>query len=295
MRWGILGDGAIGGLYAAHLAHAGYPVSLVMSKKFANSQTQRNLTYRDDQTQYQVNLPIEQTSEHCDILLICTKSYQVHEALQTIDLSPHCELLSLHNGMGPQQQILTNYPENLLWAGTTTHGVERQDNQITHRGCGITTVGRYPKNNDLERAPAWLDELNNALPEVVFEPNIEIALWRKLAINCVVNPLTAIDQCLNGELLSPSYQPVIRELCHEISQVANACQIPLSCGEIEQLVQQVCKRTAGNHSSMAQDVYHRRPTEIKMINGYVLEMAKRYNLDVPFNTHLVKNLTTGEF
>ncbi|CAG9297305.1 ketopantoate reductase [Celerinatantimonas diazotrophica] len=295
MHWGILGDGAIGGLYAMSLYHAGYPVTLVMSNEFSQGQSFRQLTYENEQTHYQAELPIEQTTDHCDILLICTKSYQVLDALQTIHLTQNCELLTLHNGMGPQQKILNRYPDHSLWAGTTTHGAKRQSNHIIHHGSGITTIGRYPKNHHTAPCPTWLDDLNNALPEVIFDENIEIALWRKLAINCVINPLTAIDQCLNGELLSPSYQPVIRELCYEISQVANACQIPLSCGEIEQLVQQVCKQTAKNHSSMAQDVYYRRPTEIKLINGYIVEMAKRYNLDVPFNRHLVKNLTTGEF
>lgn len=295
MRWGILGDGAIGGVYAMHLHHAGYPVALVMNSEYTKGQSVRQLTYENEQTHYQAELPIEQTTEHCDLLLICTKSYQVLDALKTIKLSPNCELLTLHNGMGPQQQILERYPELSLWAGTTTHGAERQSNHIIHYGNGVTTIGRYPINHSTESYPSWLRDLNQALPEVVFDSNIEIALWRKLAINCVINPLTAIDQCLNGELLSPSYQPIIRELSHEISQVANACQIPLSCGEIEQLVQQVCKRTAMNHSSMAKDVYYRRPTEIKLINGYIVEMAKRYNLDVPLNTHLVKNLTTGEF
>ncbi|MFM2486365.1 ketopantoate reductase family protein [Celerinatantimonas yamalensis] len=293
-RWGILGDGAIGGLFAARLALAGYSVQLVMSKAFHQGETKRSLHYQDDQQQVDLELTICDHTEQCDMLLICTKGYQVVDALTSIRLSKHTQLITLHNGMGPQQQLVHRYPEHLIWAGTTTHGAERHQNIIRHQGTGITTVGRYPSGQSEQLPPLWIMELNAALADVVYHPHIEQALWQKLAINAIINPITAIAQCLNGELLTPSYQPLIRELANEIHQVAKACQIILSDSDIIQSVRQVCQHTANNHSSMAEDIRCQRQTEIGLINGYIIRKAQEHQIEVPLNQQVVEKILKGD-
>lgn len=288
IRWGILGDGAIGGLFATRLACAGQSVQLIMDYKHQKNESTRTLTYHAQSINRSTIYPIKHHTRECDYLLICVKAYQVIYALNSIELSDDIQFITLNNGMGVQDLILEHYPNHTLWAATTTQGARRTQQTIFHSGTGQTYIGSY--GHKTESSPNFVAALNQAIPDVCFHQDIEKMLWQKLVINAVINPLTAIDQCSNGELLTPSYQPLIRELCHEISLVADACHQSLSAGKIESLIHQVCQQTAQNYSSMAEDLRCQRPTEIDFINGYLIQEAEKHNIDTPINKQLYQQV-----
>ena len=61
------------------------------------------------------------------------------------------------------------------------------------------------------------DILQTVLPDVAWHNNIRAELWRKLAVNCVINPLTAIWNCPNGELRHHPQE--IMQICEEVAAV----------------------------------------------------------------------------
>ncbi|CAG8998154.1 MAG: 2-dehydropantoate 2-reductase [Candidatus Celerinatantimonas neptuna] len=288
IRWGILGNGAIGGLFATRLALAGQSVQLIMDLKHQKDESAQELIYQEQSASHSAILPIKNHTTDCDYLLICVKAYQVISALNSIELNRQTQLITLNNGMGIQDMVLEHYPKHSLWAAMTTHGAHRKHQTILHSGSGQTYIGAY--RHKTESAPDFVTALNQAIPDVFFHENIETMLWQKLVINAVINPITAIDQCPNGELLTPSYQPLIRELCHEISLVANACNQSLSAGKIEALIHQVCQQTAKNYSSMAEDLRCQRLSEIDFINGYLIQEAEKHNIETPLNKQLYQQV-----
>ena len=52
------------------------------------------------------------------------------------------------------------------------------------------------------------------------------------------------------------------------------------------VVYSVAEKTFGNTSSMLQDVLKGRMTEIDSINGYIICLAKKHNIEVPVNEAL---------
>ncbi|RPB01436.1 2-dehydropantoate 2-reductase, partial [Choiromyces venosus 120613-1] len=123
------------------------------------------------------------------------------------------------------------------------------------------------------------------------------AQLEKLAINSVINPLTVLLNCKNGELLENFYiVQNMRLILWEVSQVL--CTLPelaampgrdarLSPERLYDLVIRVARLTAGNHSSMLQDVRAGKQTEIDYINGYVLDRARDLELACTVNYLLV--------
>ena len=120
--------------------------------------------------------------------------------------------------------------------------------------------------------------LHQALPDVAWHNNIASANWRKLAVNCVINPLTALYGCRNGDL--QRYPEQIETLCREVASVMAMEGYHTSCEGLMQYVMDVIHSTADNVSSMLQDIRSQRHTEIDYgltlpENARLFELIKR--------------------
>ena len=52
----------------------------------------------------------------------------------------------------------------------------------------------------------------------------------------------------------------------------------------------VIEATSENYSSMHQDIFHNRPSEIDFITGYLLQRAKAHNIPAPVNQTLFQKI-----
>jgi 2-dehydropantoate 2-reductase len=85
-------------------------------------------------------------------------------------------------------------------------------------------------------------------------------------------------------------------LYEEGCAVARASGVAIDGGLWEQLLR-VCERTAGNRSSMLQDVLNGRRTEIDWINGHLIRLADRFGMAAPANRAVfnrIKSLETAK-
>ena len=110
--------------------------------------------------------------------------------------------------------------------------------------------------------------------------DIRQRLWQKLAINAVINPLTASHRVRNGELAGPRFRPWIVALVAEIAQIMQAEGVLPPDAGWQAFVDAVIEATAANRSSMLQDVLAGRPTERDAILGPLIEAGRRHGLEV---------------
>lgn len=144
---------------------------------------------------------------------------------------------------------------------------------------------------------------------------MQVILRRKLVVNAVINPLTAILGCRNGDLFtSPAAHRIMNSVCYEASQAfaaefqsetnqwlkglgeqgvdvdnVNVMRLPpsLTKTRLEEEVIKIANSTRGNISSMLSDVRHGNPTEIDYINGYLLNIGRTHKVRMPTNATLV--------
>ncbi|WP_394170548.1 ketopantoate reductase family protein [Saccharospirillum alexandrii] len=217
-----------------------------------------------------------------DAVLVCCKATQVERA--TLPLIPKLTdipWLILCNGLGPQAWLSQQLPGRVLWA-STTEGAGRFGQRVRHTGVGETRIGspaQYPVTDETEQ---WGRKLvNQAGPlELHWETDITAVLWRKLAINAVINPITAVQQCLNGALAEREWVGEVELLCAEIQQIARASDVQLPSDLAERVVM-VAKATGRNRSSMLTDIEAGRETEVDSILGPLLCAADRHGLAAP--------------
>lgn len=278
----VLGPGAVGLLWATKLHASGHRVSLW------GRQPQSSLSIALDK-QASITLPYNDCSAlcHTDLLLITVKAWQVEQALTPLlnTLNRDTILLFMHNGMGAldsMQDQLNDFP---IVLSTTTHGALKPSmNQVLHTGKGVTQLGAY--NAQGKQCQFLVDVLQHALPDVMWNNTIEEALWHKLAINCAINPLTALEQCRNGELTDERFQRPLANIVAEVADVVSAEGFAITQSSLLAKVKQVIQATAENYSSMHQDIFYQRKTEIDFITGYLLKKAEQHQLATPENHKL---------
>lgn len=288
--WHIIGAGAIGTLLACNLQAAGIEVCLLCRDKNATARFARPINLVDQDAQYRFKLSACTIADSDPVaqLLICTKANQAFAAYQQVrgHLLPDASVTLLHNGMGVYQQLQTLHPVSQLYCGSTTHGAFWRDaGTLVHAGHGATRLGQQ----GCLQAPARLAPLLKA--GMQWETDIEQALWRKLLVNCAINPLTALHGVRNGELRDQaSLADQVRTLCEELSAVALALGYADLASEIAHTVHDVIAATAANQSSMMRDVAMGRETEIDYITGYLVAKANTLGVAVPRNRELLTQL-----
>lgn len=114
--------------------------------------------------------------------------------------------------------------------------------------------------------------------------NIRAELWRKLAVNCAINPLTALLDCPNGELRQ--HPDRVALICREVAAVIEREGYHTSESDLRYYVDRVIESTAENISSMLQDIRAMRHTEIDYITGYLLKRARAHGITVAENSRL---------
>ncbi|WP_419227420.1 ketopantoate reductase family protein [Alteromonas sp. OM2203] len=308
----IVGGGAIGSLIAASAQKNGVPYDCYpRNRKSMPSWAQ----WQDGQTTMLKPAKFEPvTLAETDVLILPLKVYQLKAALlQWLPyLTQQPTVVLLHNGMGgleaATELLGCDYP---LLLATTSHGALKVsassgDFHVKYTGVGATQIGApqiYAPSCDSpppgtlsalsQKKPQLANAiaaLHDALPPVQYQGNILKALWTKLSVNAVINPLTALHNIQNKYIADAQFEQSRNAICDEFTQVANAYGLEFDAQVVLENVLSVAKATGENYSSMHQDVAHGRQTEIDAINGYIVDMATKKGIPVPENTLLVERV-----
>ena len=288
-HWHILGAGAIGTLFADALSTEGGEVSLIL-RDGVHGETRTQVVERGDLVS-EKHVKTTGPRGHTDIshLLVTTKAYDVCAAIDSVipRLNPDCNVVLLSNGMGFQEQVLASIPSLNIFCGTTTEGAHLlAAGHVRHAGRGETRIGFAAKTAD-DKRPVWLHQWERAVDNSVWDSDIQPALWTKLAVNCVINPLTALNRCHNGELEArKSLANQVAPLRDEVAAVCRAQGHVKIAAALPRITAAVIQATSGNRSSMLQDMDAGRLTEIDYITGYLLAVADQHSIDIPLNRAL---------
>ncbi|QTT87311.1 putative 2-dehydropantoate 2-reductase [Pseudomonas chlororaphis] len=280
--WHILGAGSLGTLWATRLARAGLPVRLILrdQARLEAYQAAGGLTLVEQGQASFHAIPGETVDnpEPITRLLVACKAYDAQQAVSQLvaRLTPDAELVLLQNGLGSQDAVAAQVPQARCIYASSTEGAFRDgDWRVVFAGHGYTWLG----DASHPTAPFWLDDLSASGIPHEWSADILTRLWRKLALNCAINPLTVLHDCRNGGLLQHHCE--VAMLCVELSELLERCGQPAAAENLQQEVERVIQATAANYSSMYQDVASQRRTEISYLLGHACDVAARHQLHLP--------------
>ncbi|MDR1978169.1 MAG: 2-dehydropantoate 2-reductase [Synergistaceae bacterium] len=303
MKTVILGSGAMGCLYGGMLAEAGYDVVLIDVWKehidavnasglkiegLSGDRTVRNIRG--------VTNPADAGS--ADLVIVFVKATTTEQAMRgaLCLVGEDTTVLTLQNGLGNVEKLCDVVDASRVVAGTTGHGSTLvEPGHIRHAGAGDTVVG-FPKSGESnDRVETLAALLNGAKLTTRVSTNVMGLIWTKLVVNIGINALTALTGLKNGRLVDiPETMELMEMAVAEACAVAEAKGIRFEVDNPLKHTMHIARLTAANRSSMLQDVTAKRPTEVSVINGAIVEEGKRLGIATPVNAVLTNLVLTRQ-
>ncbi|WP_425640847.1 ketopantoate reductase family protein [Marinomonas gallaica] len=274
--WLVVGNGAIGLLWASKLRQHGEQVTVLCRSDIPNSPL--NVEDIDEQgntrnTQSDIEfVSLDQLEGKYTKTLLCTKAFDLVAAY--LDVRKHTKkrglIATLCNGLGAQQDLIPHLKKQQnLWAGITSEGALKLDsNRVKKTGDGDSFFGLLKEQDDNMFGTDF------PFPDVQSR-NIERRLIEKLAVNAVINPLTAIFSIRNGEVLEAPIRPIFDAAVDELANAMHCEEFrfkplveDITAEHLHRRIANVARLTSMNCSSMYEDIRNIRQTENEYISGF---------------------------
>jgi len=290
----IVGLGALGSVFAALLARAGIAVAGVCRRREHREAIQANgLLLREGDGETRTQIPVTEelaAGQSYRLLVVLVKSFDTETVAKNLPsrIDTQTPVLTLQNGLGNAEALAAHLAPEQILAGTTTFGALREaPGEVRLTGRGECEIGAWSPAGE-RYLPLTQELFQRAGVECRQTPNVATALWKKLAINAAINPLTAILRVRNGELLRrEGVAQIMGMVAEEVWRVAARHRIALPTPpELREEVLHVCQLTAANRSSMLRDMEEGRRTEIDAINGAVARLGLERGVLTPVNSTL---------
>ena len=286
----IIGCGAIGSLYAAHLARVAEVWALVRRADHARALNRDGLRVSGKHN-FSVSLKATTNPKELpdfDLGIVATKATQVEEAIA--GAGKHFDggtVISAQNGLG-SEEIIAEHTRGLVIRGTTfMSGTRHSDTHVQYELDTATWLGPYePRHTPISVVREAADLITAGGLKAEALEDARPAQWSKLIFNSSVNGVSA----LTGLPHSPHFAAekdlsdlghLLHELIEEGKTVAAAAGIKLH--EDPWQMNKIGAMT--NHPpSMLYDARHQLPTEVDFLSGAIAREAQHVGVPAPLHT-----------
>ena len=290
----IIGCGAIGSLYAAHLAQVAEVWALVRRKDHADALNHSGLRVSGT---HEFSVKLRATTDPgelpaCDLGIVATKATQVRESIaEAGHRFDQGAVISAQNGLG-SEEIIAEYTKGNVIRGTTfMSGTRHGDTHVQYELDTATWLGPFePRGTPFSVVQEAADLLVSSGLKAEALADARPAQWSKLIFNASVNGVSALTELPHSphfaqEASFADLGHVVHALMDEGKRVAEAIGIKLH--EDPWAMNKIGAMT--NHPpSMLYDVRHRLPTEVDFLSGAIAREAANAGIAAPLHSAIYR-------
>ena len=288
MKVCIVGCGAIGSLFAAHLGRLDdvevWAYDLDQAHVDAMNQNGLRLTGLSDFTA-QVNARTNPADiPACDFGIVASKTLHTRPAIEaTAEIFKDGAVCSVQNGVG-NEEIIAEYVPHVILGTIFPAGHVTEPGVVNHDAGGKTWIGPFPEKpatmNEVEKLA---DAINRGGMECLAMEDARGAQWTKLIFNSASNAMAALTRLPHGVACDqPGVRKVMSELVKEGVAVADALGITLD-SDPDELIDYGREKAYHHPPSMLQDVFAQRLTEVDALNGGIARLGQEHGVPTPLN------------
>lgn len=285
----VIGCGAVGGLFAAHLAQLAdvevFAYDLAKDHVLAIKRSGLRITGKADLVGRLQATDDASEIPPCDFGLLATKGYATRPAMASAArcFPAGASVCSVQNGIG-NEEVIAEYVSHVIRGTTFPAGHVVEPGVIEMDTTGDTWIGPFEERpaamGDVRRLAELLSRAG--MPTVALE-DARGAQWTKLVFNAATNSIGALTGLSHGRVCElPALRALVSELVAEGVAVANALGITLE-SDPEALIDHATRVAYDHRASMLQDVLAQRRTEIDSLNGGIVALGEQLGVPTPLN------------
>lgn len=292
-RISIIGDGAMGVLYASMLSSFS-PVT-VFSRNAERTEKRNVNGIRVISREGEIICrPVFSSDKSAisssDLVILFVKSTATVGVIDEYKeyIPEGAYIMTLQNGAGHLEELRRYFPEERIIIGVTEHNASVIDDcTINHGGCGKTVISTSPE---------WVkDAFSSAGIETEVSDFVMRDIWRKLLTNASLSTATALLMCSIDSLgRSSSAFSIVEKLLEEAVMVAAGDGYRFSYDEVRRELYEKTRTSHNAYTSIYSDLKNGRKTEVDYISGYVTARAEALGLDVPYQRAAVDMIHAKE-
>jgi 2-dehydropantoate 2-reductase len=286
----IVGCGAIGSLYAAHLARVVEVWALVRREDHARALNRDGLRVSG---KHEFHVSLKATSRpadipECDLAFVATKATQVEESIVPVgNRFDRGAVISAQNGLGSEEIIAEHTCGQIIRATTFMSGTRHSDTHVQYELDTATWLGPFePRQTPFAIVKEAADLIVASGLKAEALQDARPAQWSKLIFNASVNGVSALTGLPHSPHFADESEPsslghLLHALMDEGKRVAEAAGVKLH--EDPWAMNRIGAIT--NHpTSMLYDVRHHLPTEVDFLSGAIAREARRAGVPAPLHT-----------
>ncbi|UOB16267.1 ketopantoate reductase family protein [Abyssalbus ytuae] len=302
MKIVVFGIGGVGGYFGGKIARTSNEVIFIARGEHLKTIREKGLAVKSIDGDFTIkpSLATSTVSDvgKADLILVCTKSWQVEEAAQAILplLHDHTMVLPLQNGADNEEKLMKVIEKKHVLAGMCKiYSKVEAPGVINHFAFTPEIVFGEMNNEKTERIKK-LDKIFKSAGFLSTIPDdIHVEIWKKYIFIATVSGMGALTRVPIKIMADDDYlNNLMRQAVFEIYQVARAKGVNLN----EQITDGVMKfieaQSAGSTASTQRDIMEGRPSELENFNGYVVKEGERLGIETPVNKIIYRLLLPQE-
>jgi len=301
MRITIVGAGGVGGYFGGRLALAGNDVTFIARGNHLEAILKDGLIVKSFMGEFTIK-PAKATAnidavKNADLVIICTKAWQLKEIAQQIAplIGIETMILPLQNGVLATEELAEFIPkENIIGGLCRIFSKIESPGTINHLGIDPTIIFAELNNDQTERT-SWLKyTFESAGLTNIWAEDIQSEIWKKFLMICS-SGLLAVTKTNYGELRSnPENRAMLEKLFDEVYNVAIAAGINLPESIVAKTMKAIDTFPPESTSSLTRDVWDGKPSEIEYQNGTVVRLGEKYGIPTPVNKFVYSTILPME-
>jgi 2-dehydropantoate 2-reductase len=288
-RISIIGCGAVGSIFAAHLARLSdvevWAFDVNAEHVRAMQTSGLRITGAADFTAHLRATANAGEIPRCDFGIVATKSVHTRAAVAAVAhaFDERSAVCSVQNGVG-NEEIIAEHVKHVVRGTTFPAGHLAAPGHVVYDIAGKTWIGPFePSGTPMIMVLALADLLNHAGMGTIAMEDARGAQWSKLIFNASTNPVGALTGLHHGAATRfEGTGALFDALVDEGLAVAKALGITLH-DDPRQMIRYAANAPGKHKASMLQDVEARRPTEVDFMNGAIVRMGEQAGVPTPLN------------